>query len=75
MTKFQNMKIEINEQQPLDEIINELERLDYECQSYLNGDKVCVLAQDDGNIIGCNFDMDNNYWELTTLAQLKAMEK
>lgn len=72
---FKKMKIEINKDQPIDEVVKELERLDYECQSYLNGNEVCVLAQDDGNIIGCNFDMDNNYWETTTLTQLKAMEK
>ena len=68
-----NIKIEVNENQPLDEIVRELERLGYRCYGYLTSDDICILAQDDGYIIGCDFEVDNKCWKLTTLTELKEM--
>lgn len=31
---FENLKISINDQQPLDEVVGELERLGYECDQF-----------------------------------------
>lgn len=72
MTKFQNMKIEINEQQPLDEVVRELERLGY--VKIFGGDGFnCKTIESywDGTFDAWTIVDDYN----TTLAQLKAMEK
>ena len=77
MTKFQNMKIEINEQQPLDEVVRELERLGYKklFDGYVDG-AVEVLTYKNKGWFNRYFESikDKDY-TLTTLAQLKAMEK
>ena len=73
MTNFRNLKITINDQQPLDEVVRELERLGYEIYGYLSDYEIWILAQDDGSIIGCDFEVSNEYWKLTTLAELKEM--
>lgn len=73
MTKFQNMKIEINEQQPLDEVVKELERLGYgKCFSSIQYSQFIICRE-----FGVFFDShgDDNDFSLTTLAQLKAMEE
>lgn len=67
---YKNMKIEINEQQPIDDVVMELERLGYKCFSI---DKYL-----------CNFVITNTFgWfdltrydslkQLTTLAELRSM--
>lgn len=73
MTKFQNMRIEINEQQPLDEVVKELERLGYVFN--------CGCEDHEAKMVIANshyeqFDIYEHLSEVnTTIAQLKAMEK
>lgn len=70
---FKNMKIEINEQQPLDEVVRELERLGY----YYN----CGCDDADAKMVTANnnymqYDMYSHVTKLeinTTLAELKEM--
>lgn len=67
---FKNMKIEINEQQPLDEVVKELERLGYKpwCVEYAGVS--IVVTNEKGN---CT-TFHNDIWDsetLTTLAELK----
>lgn len=71
MTKFQNMKIEINEQQPLDEVVRELERLGY--HGNIKTGNVVVSSYFGKFAI---LDLcESKMYKPTTLAQLKAMEK
>lgn len=69
---FKNMKIEINEVQPLDEIVIELERLGY-VKPNSGGDKVYTSQL--GNTVNV-FDgsMMFDCYKLTTLQQLKEMK-
>lgn len=78
MTKFQNMKIEINEQQPLDGVVKELGRLGYR-KDICSKNAKFVFAFND-NFWGKFYiiddsDKDSNHCTLITLAQFKAMEK
>ena len=68
-----NMKIEINEQQLLDEVVMELERLGYKKDNHKSCD-VCkfVYSYRDGFYIKWNTDIDKGH-PLTTLAELKEM--
>lgn len=76
MTKFQNMKIEINEQQPLDEVVKELERLGYKINGWLENRIIrSVKTNHFGLYSGDFFDIDIIQGLTITLAQLKAMEK
>lgn len=70
MTKFQNMKIEINEQQPLDEVVRELERLGYK-KDLING-WTWVLCHEIG--LYSIHSHDYGFGNLTTLAELKEMK-
>ena len=73
---FKNMKIAINDQQPLDEVVMELKRLG------------CWFNMDDGNnkqakwilVMGDRYDIYNNdrcvdgdWCKLTTLSELRSM--
>jgi hypothetical protein len=78
MTKFQKMKIEINEQQPLDEVVRGLELLGFKKSGWIGYGNTSFITT-------CKFgfytDHAVSFWSsfgdspLTTLAQLKAMEK
>lgn len=69
MTK-RNMKIEINESQPLDDVVRELERLGCELESH-RSDARFVYVHSDGSF-DCFFgDHDQDWFSLTTLAELK----
>lgn len=73
MSKYQNMKIEINKYQPLDEVVRELERLGYK-KEFESGSKQFIRT-----VSTCNGGLYGTYsyeaWVYcTTLTQLKAME-
>lgn len=76
MSRYPNMKIEINEHQPLDEVLRELERIGAE-QAGIIMDGGFILSN--GELYtwcsngGVNILYDDH--ELTTLSQLKVMEK
>ena len=78
---YKNMKIEINSEQPLDEVVRELERLGY-IKDKLYWDKLLnpslVCACDDGTLMDLRVsELTDGYldkYEETTLAQLKQME-
>lgn len=69
--KFQNLKIEINDQQQLDEVVRELERLGY-CQRGGMSRKTSILQTFyDGNF---DYFLADYFGVLTTLAELKNLE-
>lgn len=70
---MKNMKIEINEQQPLDDVVRELERLG---RKYL---VVATVFEGKGNVLisqlnACNCVYPEPVFE-TTLAELKEMKQ
>lgn len=78
---FKNMKIEINSEQPLEEVVKELERLGYVkdklfWDNLLNPTLVC--AWEDGTFtdlqVAKSTDSHLSKYKNTTLAQLKQME-
>lgn len=73
MTKFQNMKIEINEDQPLDDVVMELERLGCSMAYCAEEHKTCICTYD--TYFNC-YSTDINQFNgvLTTLAQIKEMK-
>ena len=68
---FENMKIEINSEQPLDEVVKELEHLGYKIIGAFKSQK-WVYATESGSVWFANIPIYGG--ELTTLAQLKQME-
>lgn len=75
MTKFQNMKIKINEQQPLDEVVRELKRIGFYV-GFIDDNDNWVTARLETKLIVSfegEVNLPDSHWELTTLAQLKAM--
>lgn len=73
MNNFKNMKIEVNAEQPLEEIIKTLEskgyKKDMDCKKRL---AKCVFSYTDGTYIVWSINVDK-YFPLTTLAELKEM--
>lgn len=69
---FKNMKIAINEQQPLDEVARELENKGYVLDNTYG--KNFVYTNKDGTIDCFNTDTQQDWFQLTTLAELKEME-
>lgn len=72
--KYKNMKIEINESQPLDDVVKELERLGYRwcVDTKHNCPTKCIVTFTNGL-----FDFFHGGWrqyDLTTLTQLKEMK-
>lgn len=63
------MKIEINENQPLDEVVRELERIGYKAGFTYTVKIRSVEAYSDGIYDPYNFKQDSD----TTLAELKEM--
>ncbi len=72
---MKNMKIEINEQQPLDEVVKELERLGYNIHCFEH----CINTQwiftwEDGDYTNYVIpEVNDSNHILTTLAELKGM--
>ena len=74
MNNFKNMKIEVNAEQPLDEIVGELERLGYKQNKRQRRGRVrFVIADSDGVTTNWFRDTDCDFYKLTTLAELKGM--
>lgn len=77
MNNFKNMKIEVNAEQPLEEIVWELDRLGYHplnkfaIRSY----DMWLVADCDGMILGWRnaLILGDTYYKTTTLAELKEM--
>ena len=74
MTNFKNMKIEINNQQPLDDVVKELERLRYVIEHKTNKSVKCVCSYSDGTMHLYTRGCERKYGDLTTIAELKTME-
>ena len=74
MIKFKNMKIAITPEQPLDEVVMELERLGYQINGWLENRIIrSVKTNHFGLYSGDFFDVDIIQGDLTTLAELKEM--
>lgn len=73
MTK-RNMKIEINESQPLDEVVRELDRLGHKLSAIMIN-SVWIVCRFRGDFIGVDntYPEPPNFYKLTTLAELKSM--
>ena len=70
---FKNMKIKINQDQPLNEVAAELERIGYfPFQPFF--DVNFILTQKDGFYCGCDGIYKDLGYSLTTLAELKGMK-
>lgn len=74
MIKFKNLKIEINDQQPLDEVVRELRRLGYRevTEVFPSIDKY-IVAYDYGGYGGFAFSYADGISRVT-LTELKEME-
>ena len=74
MSKFKNMKIAITPEQPLDEVVKELERLGYQINGWLENRIIrSVKTNHFGLYSGDFFDVDIIQGDLTTLDELKEM--
>ncbi|KAF1026178.1 MAG: hypothetical protein GAK29_01440 [Acinetobacter bereziniae] len=74
MTKFRNLKIAITEDQLLDDVMMELERIGYKISYKTIAPVRCVIFDNcHYSLLGSDIDLVDNY-ELTTLAELKEME-
>ena len=74
MSKFKNMKIAITHEQPLDEVVLELERLGYQINGWLeNRIIISVKTNHFGLYSGDFFDVDIIQGDLIALAELKEM--
>lgn len=71
---FKNMKIAINEQQPLDEVVKELERVGYMVEHKTVMVVKCICTYADGTMHLYMQGCGKKYSELTTLTELKEME-
>ena len=69
---MKNMKIEINAEQPLDEVVRELERLGYvkDCDY----GKKFVYANGDGSFDCFIGNTCHDWYSITTLQQLREMD-
>lgn len=74
MNNFKNMKIKVNAEQPLDEVVRELERLGYQINGWLENRIIrSVKTNHFGLYSGDFFDVDIIQGDLTALAELKEM--
>ena len=74
MSKFKNMKIAITSEQPLDEVVRELERLGYQINGWLENRIIrSVKTNHFGLYSGDFFDVDIIQGDLISLAELKEM--
>ena len=74
MSNFINMKIAITPEQPLDDVVWELERLGYQINGWLENRIIrSVKTNHFGLYSGDFFDVNIIHGDLTTLAELKEM--
>lgn len=72
---LKNMKIAINDQQPLDEVVRELERLGYRQHIWEPHIKTeYVVGFGSGVYTNADFNPINKIYDLTILTKLKEME-
>ena len=71
--KFKNMKVEINDQQPLDEVVSELERLGYRIIGILYQFRANTHVCTNENGYFTTLKRPLAYCVKTTLQQLKEM--
>lgn len=74
MTKFHNLKIAITEDQQLDEVVMELERLGYIRKQRIVIGKNIVATDDNGEFYIFSNDVLLEDFRLTTLSKLKEMK-
>lgn len=74
MKEFKNLKIEVNTEQPLDEIVKELERLGYEKSGWTPIDNILYICSSNKGFYS-NYSSMRKYWDefITTLSELKEM--
>ena len=73
---YKNMKIEINEQQPLDEVVKELKRVGLYV-GFIDDSDNWVSARLETKLIvsfESEVNLPDSHWKLTTLSDLKNME-
>ena len=73
---YKNMKIEINEQQPLDEVVKELKRIGLYV-GFIDDSDNWVSARLETKLIvsfESEVNLPDSHWKLTTLSDLKNME-
>ena len=68
---MKNMKIEVNAEQPIDEIVRELDRLGFVCDGNHYVGCRFIYTIDDGTFSLYTIDFDND--KTTTLSELKEM--
>ena len=74
MSDYKNIKVEINKEQPLDEVVRELERLGYQINGWLENRIIrSVKTNHFGLYSGDFFDVDIIQGDLISLAELKEM--
>lgn len=72
---MKTMKIEINAEQPLDEVVRELERLGYYKLDKLRPWDCFIYTFDEGLYYGLSFNTEEcDMHKLTTLAELKGIK-
>lgn len=70
MSNFKNMKIKVNRNQPLDEIVKELESKGYVRISWWGGERAKFIVTNIEKRY-TDIDYDSPNFKLTTLAELK----
>lgn len=73
MSNFKNMKIEVNAEQPLDDIVGELERLGYRVELKTSKNPKSICTYGDGTYHVYMREIKYKVGDLTTLAELKEM--
>jgi frataxin-like iron-binding protein CyaY len=75
MTNFRNLKIAINDQQPLDEVVKELKRIGFYIGFVDYNDKWISARSETKLIVSFESEsmLPDSHWKLTTLAELKEM--
>ena len=71
---MENMKIEINAEQPLDEVVKELERLGYKCVNLGHEDDSWDVFADVDIMAWSNSTTDDDSFKPTTIQQLREMK-
>lgn len=75
MTNFRNLKIQINDQQPLDEVLKQVKRIGFYIGFVDDNDKWISARQETKLIVSFEGEsmLPDYHWKLTTLAELKEM--
>ena len=77
MSKFKNMKIAITHEQPLDEVVVELERLGFSKAMFTPNKNTKLIVTNESNKLTDIGGFDQGFYtnkKLTTLAELKEMQ-